>query len=60
MLFVANVTTNIVNFPQAEALNVNVYAIDGRLIRANVEKEKALLGLPKGIYVVGKKKYVVR
>lgn len=59
-LFVANVTTNIVNFPQAEALNVNVYAIDGRLIRANVEKEKALLGLPKGIYVVGKKKYVVR
>lgn len=59
-LFVANVTTNIVNLPQAETLNVNVYAIDGRLIRANVEKEKALLGLPKGIYVVGKKKYVVR
>jgi len=59
-LYVSTATTDIRNLPQVETNGVNVYSIDGRLIRANVQQEDALMGLPKGMYIVGKKKFVVR
>lgn len=39
---------------------VNVYNMQGVLIRANVMEKDALTNLPKGIYLVGKKKIMVR
>ena len=53
-------TTDIRNLPQVETSRVNVYSIEGRLLRANVQQDEALTGLPKGIYIVGTMKYVVR
>ncbi len=42
-------------------LHVNVYTIDGRIIRNNVEKTKALENLDRGIYIVnGKKVFVTK
>jgi extracellular ribonuclease len=59
-LYVSTATTDIRNLPQAETKWVNVYSIDGRLLRANVQQDEALTGLPKGMYIVGTMKYVVR
>ena len=39
---------------------VNVYSIDGVLIRRNVTRAGATDGLAKGIYIVGKKKVLVK
>ena len=39
---------------------VNVYTIDGRLVRSQVESQSATQGLPSGIYIVGSRKVVVR
>ena len=39
---------------------VNVYSIDGVLIRRNVARAGATDGLVKGIYIVGKKKVLVK
>ena len=39
---------------------VNVYSIDGVLIRRNVTRAGATDGLKKGIYIVGKKKVLVK
>lgn len=39
---------------------VNVYTIDGRLLRRNTDPRQATLGLNPGIYIVGNKKMVVR
>ena len=39
---------------------VNVYSIDGVLIRRNVARAGATDGLKKGIYIVGKKKMLVK
>ena len=39
---------------------VNVYTIDGRLVKTDVNPSDATSALPAGIYVVGKKKIVVR
>lgn len=41
---------------QGNATRVNVYGIDGRIVRSNVVAADALNGLPRGIYVVGGKK----
>ncbi len=38
---------------------VNVYDINGKLIKKNVAKEEALNGLSKGIYIVNNKKMMV-
>jgi ELWxxDGT repeat protein len=40
--------------------NVNVFNIDGKIIRQNVALDKATENLQKGVYIVGNKKYVVR
>ena len=39
---------------------VDVYSIDGVIVRSAVEFSKALRGLEPGIYVVGKQKFVVK
>lgn len=59
-LYVSSATTDIRNLPQVETKWVNVYSIDGRLLRAKVQQDEALTGLPKGIYIVGKKKVVMK
>lgn len=41
-------------------VKVNVYGITGVVVRAGVEKEHALDGLSKGIYIISNKKFVVR
>lgn len=40
--------------------DVNVYSVDGKLIKKNVKSSKAVKGLGKGIYIVGKKKVSVK
>jgi hypothetical protein len=39
---------------------VDVYTLDGRLIRHNVETDKATINLEKGFYIVGGKKLFVK
>lgn len=39
---------------------VNVYGINGTLVRRNVKSSEALHGLPKGIYLVGSHKIIIR
>ncbi len=43
-----------------DSVYVNVYSIDGRLVKARVHKSSALNGLDRGIYIMGGKKYIVR
>ena len=38
----------------------NVYTLDGRLLRRQVKSTNATEGLPKGVYIVGNKKIVVK
>ena len=44
---------------QAESL-VDVYDMQGRRVRAGVERASAVEGLDSGVYIAGGKKYVVR
>ena len=39
---------------------VNVYSIDGKLLKRNVKATDAQKGLKKGIYIIGKKKIAVK
>ena len=39
---------------------VDVYSVDGVLIRRNVARINATNGLAKGIYIVGKQKVLVK
>jgi len=39
---------------------VNIYTLDGKLLKRNVKSSEALNGLNKGIYIVGKKKVVLK
>lgn len=39
---------------------VKVYSLDGRLLRTAISSQEATIGLPKGIYVVNKKKMVLK
>ncbi|MDD4760377.1 MAG: hypothetical protein PHU66_06150, partial [Bacteroidaceae bacterium] len=39
---------------------VNVYTIDGKLLKRNVKATEAGKGLNKGLYIVGKKKVAVK
>jgi alpha-amylase len=39
---------------------VKVYTLDGRLVRTAKNSEEALSGLPKGIYIINNKKFVVK
>jgi hypothetical protein len=38
---------------------INVYSIDGRIVRTKVQRQQAANGLPKGIYIVDGKKIAI-
>ena len=40
--------------------SVDVYTVDGVLLKRNVKVAEATKNLPKGIYIVGKKKVLVK
>ena len=40
--------------------SVNVYTVSGALVKANVNKSKALKGLSNGSYLVGDQKVIVK
>ncbi len=52
-------TTEIDGVMSVSRETVNVYTLHGLCVKSNVEKRHALDSLPRGIYIVGGKKYVV-
>ena len=44
----------------AAKVHVNVYTVDGTLVKKNVSPAEAVRNLSKGIYIVGKKKVLVK
>ena len=61
MLYKKEVTTGISGTMTGGTLGkVCVYSLTGVLVRSNVDRANAFKGLPKGIYIIGKNKYVVR
>ena len=57
-----NVTPTGIGQVPAEVVNgqVTVYGLTGVALRKNVNRTEALKGLPRGIYIIGGRKYVVR
>lgn len=55
-------TTGVKDINIDSAINgpVDVYNMNGQLLRHNVERSEATQGLPSGIYIVGGKKVIVR
>ena len=53
-------STSIDEVTVASAKSVNVHTLSGQLIRRGVSPQQAIQGLPRGIYIVGGKKMVVR
>ncbi|MBR5639536.1 MAG: leucine-rich repeat protein [Muribaculaceae bacterium] len=49
-----------INIDNADNGPVDVYNMNGQLIRQNVERNEATTGLPSGIYIVGGKKVIVK
>ena len=45
---------------EGQASRVDVYSVQGTCLRRNVDARDAVNGLPRGIYVVGGKKYMVK
>ena len=58
----ATVTPTAIHSLAAETADSDqkVYSLDGRLLRTAKSAKEALNGLPKGIYVVGNKKFVLK
>ena len=52
-------TKNTTINPDESRSPVNVYGLDGKVIRTQVKPNNATVGLPNGIYIVGKKKISV-
>ena len=52
--------TGIAEAATAASQKVSVYTLAGQLLRSGVDRSRATLGLPAGIYVVGGKKILVR
>ena len=45
---------------QPAAQKVSVYTLSGQLVRNGIDRSRATIGLPAGVYVVGSKKVLVR
>lgn len=52
-------TENVFISPLDPNLPINVYWPDGRIFRSNVRRCNAKVGLPRGIYIIDKQKYVL-
>lgn len=59
-LYRSTTTTGIVNITPDNSTKVDVYTITGMKIRSQVERNDAINGLSKGIYIIGNKKYLVK
>ena len=46
--------------PTTDVQTVDVYTVTGLKLRSGVSKSEATKGLMKGVYIIGKRKYVVR
>ena len=53
-------STSIDEVTFANAESVDVHTLSGQLIRRGVSPQQAIQGLPRGIYIVGGRKMVVR
>lgn len=53
-------TSSINDINKEDGTTVTVYSLDGKALRINVNKEKALVGLAKGVYIINNKKYVIK
>ena len=49
-----------IEYPEMEKGTVDVYTIGGRLLRDDVKKSDAVKGLPRGIYIIGGVKVLVK
>lgn len=49
-----------INGIAVDKAKANVYSIDGRLLRSNVNTEEATQGLAKGLYIINGKKQIVK
>ncbi|MBP5689257.1 MAG: leucine-rich repeat protein [Muribaculaceae bacterium] len=49
-----------INIDTADNGPVDVYNVNGQLLRQNIERSEATTGLPSGIYIVGGKKVIVK
>ena len=57
----ANVVSSIDDiYSNAEQAPVNVYSVNGQLLKENINAANATQGLPQGIYIIGNKKVVVK
>ena len=45
---------------QTENGETKVYTLDGRLVRTAKNSQEAFIGLPKGIYIINNKKFVIK
>lgn len=59
-LYVKSASTGVITHETTDETLVNVYGIDGCSVRRQVKKADAMKDLPKGIYIMGGKKYVVQ
>jgi hypothetical protein len=58
-------TTDMINAVKAIVITkpteiVNVYTIDGKILKKNVKRAEAQKGLNKGLYIIGKKKVAIK
>ena len=56
------VTTTVIRSikTQTEDGETKVYTLDGRLVRTAKNGQEALIGLPKGIYIINNKKFILK
>ena len=52
--------TGISETKDTPSLRVDVYTLDGVCVRRQVARSEACEGLPKGIYIIGKQKVIVK
>lgn len=53
-------TTSITKITDIEPKSVDVFTLSGRKVRSNVNPAEAIKGLPRGIYIMGSKKIMVK
>ena len=59
-LYVNTTATDIVLPTSDSDSNINIYSIDGRLVRSTTNASTATDGLPKGLYIVKGKKIIIK